>query len=119
MKKNEEDCIEIPLPNFDQIDVDGRYMEFGVEIKCNGIWRIHKNDKDDYFPSDFHAHRMDKPEKLDLYTGRVYSISDKNFMYTLPSKVMRFFRGEALARCKEGRIKDIFSEEISFTYLNN
>jgi len=50
-----------------------RFMSIAAEFKHKGKWRIHKNDRNKNFPSDFHAYQVDGPENLDLYTGDIYS----------------------------------------------
>ena len=61
-----------------------------VTCKRNGIWRLHKNDADDIFPSPFHAHNVDAPEVIDLQTGNVYNSSNKSRLYRMDEKSLRF-----------------------------
>jgi len=76
----------ITLQPEDQVRVRGRKIEDGHilqegdvvlivapivgerTISRGGIWRVYKNDPDTVFPSNFHAHHMEAPEVLDLYT---------------------------------------------------
>jgi len=78
--------IEFELPDFSEITENGQRMLLEKTVKHNGIWRIYKNAPDDIFPSDPHADRQDAPEKLNLYNGKVYDKSTKEFKYTLPKK---------------------------------
>ena len=56
-------------------------------VKVAGdIWRIHQNDPDEIFPSNFHAHNEIGSETLDLYTGRVFDPRTKQFKRKLPKK---------------------------------
>ncbi|WP_181308987.1 hypothetical protein [Rufibacter sp. XAAS-G3-1] len=101
----EEEFLEFEIPDYDEITTDGKRMLLEKQIKQNGIWKIHKNDPDDIFPSDPHADRRDEPEKLNLYTGDVYSKVTKKFLYTLPKKVMKYIYNQ-LMLCKEDTIKN-------------
>lgn len=89
---NNSEYFEIILPDdFEHIREDGACLEISYQFKHNnGIWRVHNNDPDDIFPSAFHADRVDKAEKLDLYTGSVYSKINKELLYNLPAKVMKY-----------------------------
>lgn len=114
MEKN--NYIEFQLPDFKNISDSGHYLEIAVQVKHNGIWRVHKNDPDDIFPSDFHADRVDAPEKLDLYTGNVYSKVNKLLIKNLPKKVMVYIYN-ALLKCKENNILEKLSQTNKFVYL--
>lgn len=58
-------------------------------LKSNGkIWRYHKNDPDDIFPSDFHAHNYEDGFLLDIYTGQVFDHNTKMYIGTLKKKNM-------------------------------
>jgi len=59
-------------------------------VKKDGIWRIHKSDPDNIFPSDPHADRVDAKEKLDLYTGEVFDKVTHDFLYKMSKKSMQF-----------------------------
>jgi hypothetical protein len=96
--------------------------EFGwpsiaVEIKRDGVWRVHQNDPDKYFPSDFHADRIDKPEKLDLYTGAIYSKSQGKYLRSMNRKVMRQIHSDLKARGK-GFLDAKLDNTDKFSYLN-
>lgn len=92
-------------------------MVLEVTVKHNGIWRVHKSDPDTVFPSDFHADRVDAPEKLDLYTGDVYSAVNGNRLRAEPKKAMRFIYRE-LQKSKENRIQGCLQKTDKFTFLN-
>jgi hypothetical protein len=50
----------------------GRFLFVEVWIRIWGEkWEIHKNDPD-YFPSDPHAHNVQRGWKMDLSSGRIY-----------------------------------------------
>ena len=56
-------------------------------VRRNGkSWRINKNDRDEIFPSDFHAHNLETGEKLDLYTGYLYNPVTKKLLWALHKK---------------------------------
>ncbi len=113
----ESDYEEIELPAYKEILDDGRRMFLEVTLKHNGIWRIHKSDPDTVFPSDFHADRLDAAEKLDLYTGDVYSAVNRSHLRTEPKKAMRFIF-QALQKSKEARIQSCLKQKGKFTYLD-
>ena len=109
--------IEFELPDFEEITPDGLRMLLEKTVKKNGIWRIHKSDPDDIFPSDPHGDRQDEPEKLDLYNGRVYDKRTRVYKYTLPKKVMKYIYQEIM-NCKEDLIRNkLKCNKSSITYL--
>ncbi|OFY48092.1 MAG: hypothetical protein A2W85_02680 [Bacteroidetes bacterium GWF2_41_31] len=109
--------IEFELPDFSEITIDGLRMLNEKQVKQNGIWRVHKNDPDNIFPSDPHADRVDGPEKLNLYNGNVYSSINMNFLYTMPKKAMKYIYNQ-LINCKEDEIKNkLILNKNSITYL--
>lgn len=113
-----ENYIQFELPDFSEITTDGKRMLLEKVVKHNGIWKIHKSDADDIFPSDPHADRTDEPEKLDLYNGNVYSKTNKQFLRILPKKAMIYIYNE-LIKCKEETIKNkLISRKAEITYLN-
>lgn len=109
--------IEFELPDFAEITPDGKRLLLEKTIRHKGVWRIHKSDSDDIFPSDPHADRQDKPEKLDLYTGNVYSKSTKKFIYQLPAKAMKYIYNQIM-NCNEDTIKQkLITKKDSISYL--
>jgi len=108
---------EFILPDFDDITEDGRQRLNERTVTHKGVWRVHKSDPDKIFPSDFHADRVDMPEKLDIYTGQVFSSLTRQFLYTLPPKAMRFIYRD-LSRSKEPEILNQLSQEMKFSFLN-
>lgn len=109
--------IEFELPDFAEITPEGFRMLLEKTVKHNGIWRIHKNDPDDIFPSDPHADRQDELEKLDLFNGKVYNKITKEHIYTLPKKAMKYIYQEIM-NCKEDLIKDkLKNNKAAITYL--
>jgi len=112
-----EDIIQFELPDFSEITENGQRMLLEKTVKHKGIWRIHKNDPDDVFPSDPHADRIDAPEKLDLYNGKVYDKTTKEYLYTLPKKAMKYIYNQIMS-CKEDMIKNkLISNSTLITYL--
>jgi len=110
--------FEFELPDFQEILGDGRRMLLEQQVKHNGIWRIHKADPDDIFPSDAHADRVDEPETVDLYNGNVYSKINKQFLYSLPKKAMKYIHAEIM-NCKEEEIKSkLRANRSMITYLS-
>jgi hypothetical protein len=63
-------------------------------VRRDGKWRIHANDSDDLFPSDFHAHHLETGEKLDLYTGYLYDPTTNKLLYALERKKWIYILGE-------------------------
>ncbi|HEY0977127.1 MAG TPA: hypothetical protein VGE21_06615 [Flavobacteriales bacterium] len=109
--------LEFQIPDFSEIEGGGKRLITEKTVRHNGIWRIHKSDPDNIFPSDPHADRVDEPEKLDLYTGAVYSSSTGQYLRTMPKKAMRLIYSE-LMRCKEVAITDKLKENRgAITYL--
>ena len=116
MTENEE-MIQFELPDFSEITATGQRMLLEKTVKHNGIWRIHKNDPDDIFPSDPHADRQDAPEKLNLYNGEVYNKTTKKYIYTLPNKAIKYIYNQIMS-CKEDIIKNkITANKALITYL--
>ncbi len=117
MDEREQTLLEFQLPDFAEITQDGQQMLLEKVVKHNGIWKINKYDPDIIFPSDPHADRVDAPEKLDLYTGDVYSKTNKQHLYTLPKKAMKFIYNQIMA-CKEDEIKNKLITNVKMiTYL--
>jgi hypothetical protein len=116
-ESKEQDYEEIELPDYRELTEDGRRMVLEVTVRHNGIWRVHKKDPDTVFPSEFHADRVDAAEKLDLYTGEVYSAVNRNRVRAEPKKAMRFIYRE-LQKSKEERIQSCLQKKAKFTYLN-
>lgn len=65
-----------------------------IQIKRNGIWIYHMYDKDDNFPSDFHAHNKELPEVLDIYTGNIYDKRTKKIVRKLSDKKLNYIRNQ-------------------------
>jgi hypothetical protein len=83
-----------PDATLEESDILGLFFPIRGEVtlKRNGqIWRAHKADPDDQFPSDFHAHNIAAPETLNLYTGVVYDARNRKYLKKLPKKVMQDF----------------------------
>ena len=61
----------------------------GATVKSDGnVWRVHPNDKDGNFPSDFHAHNIENGQVLDIYTGDIYDPGSKQILRKLSKTVM-------------------------------
>ncbi len=117
MDKKAQPLLEFQLPDFAEITQDGQQILLEKVVKHNGIWKINKYDPDTIFPSDPHADRVDAPEKLDLYTGAVYSKINKGHLYTLPKKAMKLIYNKIMA-CKEDEIKNkLIANASMITYL--
>jgi hypothetical protein len=109
--------IEFELPDFSEITENGQRLLLEKTVKHNGIWRFHKSDPDDIFPSDPHGDRVDAPEKLNIYNGYVYSLPDKKHIRTLPKKAMRYICNQLLSS-KEDEIKEkIKANKTQITYM--
>jgi hypothetical protein len=109
--------IDITLPDFSEITESGQRLLLEKTVKHNGIWRIHKSDPDDIFPSDPHGDRVDESEKLDLYNGNVYSLPDRIHVRTLPKKAMKYIYKEIM-KCKEVEITSkLTANQSLITYL--
>jgi len=112
-----EPIVEFEVPDFREITEDGARLLIEVRVKSNGVWFVHKSDPDNHFPSDFHADREDAPEKLDIYTGKVYDRRSKRCVRTMPRKAMLLIRGR-LEGCKEPEIQAKLSRTDRFSWLN-
>jgi len=78
-----------------------------VLIKSKGlIWVIHKNDKDP-FPSNPHAHCVDRNLKLDLSNGNCYR--NRKYITRIHSKDLVLIREKAL-KVFEGNLPPLSSE---------
>jgi hypothetical protein len=88
----------------------------GQKIKCVGVWEIHKNDKDP-FPNDPHGDRVDKPEKLDLYTGKVYDRATRKYLRKLPTKKMLQIYSKIMTYGEDNVIAKLKANEHQITYL--
>jgi hypothetical protein len=108
---------EVFIPDFREILDDGRRMSIAIQVKHNGKWRVHKSDADKNFPSDFHADRVDEAEKLDLYTGDVWSPITRKHLYVMPKKAMRYIFRE-LSKTKEENLQVLMADKSKFGYLN-
>ena len=79
-------------------------------VRRNGnAWRIHANDQDDIFPSDFHAHNIETGEILDLRTGLLYNPRTRQPLAALHRK--DFFA--ILSKLKESKEQSISSKSKS------
>lgn len=109
--------LEFELPDFAEITENGQRLLLEKTVKHNGIWRIHKSDPDNIFPSDPHGDRVDAREKLNLYNGFVYSLPDKIHVRTLPNKAMKYIYNQ-LMKCKEVEITGkLTANKNLITYL--
>jgi len=109
--------IEIQLPDFLEIIETGQGLLLEKTVRHNGIWRFHKCDPDDIFPSDPHGDRVDEPEKLNIYNGFVYSMPNKTHIRTLPKKAMIYICKQLLTS-KEDELKNKIKENKSLiTYM--
>jgi len=113
-----EEEVEIFVPDFRELLPDGRRISIAVTVKHNGKWRFHKSDPDTVFPSDFHGDRQDDAEKLDMYTGEVWSSKTNQRLYTMPEKAMRFIFAE-LERRKQDHFIAKMSDRAKFSYVKN
>ena len=116
--ENKSNFVEFDVWDAEHTFELGRFLSIAVEFKHHGKWRIHKNDPDKHFPSDFHADRVDAPEKLDLYTGDIYSRTTKEKTGRLKDKKMREVftdlqnRGEAF-------LDEKLCQREKFSFLKN
>ena len=70
-----ETFFEIELPDFTEITPDGQRLLLEKQVKHNGIWRIHKSDPDNVFPSDPHGDRVDGENKGKTSTYKDFASS--------------------------------------------
>jgi hypothetical protein len=112
----EEKTFEIEVPDFDEITDDGVRMLFEKTVRSNGVWRSHKLDPDCIFPSDFHAHRVDDAETLDIYTGQVYCPKTKTQVRTMPKKAMKYIYNQ-FSNSKEPEFIAKCANKKKFTFL--
>ena len=89
----------------------------GQRIKCgSGIWEVHLTDKDS-FPSNPHADRVDKPEKLNLYNGEVFSKINLKRVGKVHKKDMRIIHAEIMNRGEEKVIGKLKGNKHFITYM--
>lgn len=94
-------------------------IHVGQGVKSKGaIWRINKNDAD-FFPSDPHADRVDKPEKLDLYNGKVYNSKNRKHIRTLSGKEMNRIYADIILEGEQSVIDKLEKNKSRITYLTN
>ena len=67
----EEFSIVIPHNDQDILENGRVYIKLH-RIKAWRIWQFHSNDADPW-PSDPHGHDIENGDKLDIYTGEIYS----------------------------------------------
>lgn len=113
-----DEDVEIFVPDFRELLDDGRRMAIAVTVKHNGKWRFHKNDPDTLFPSNFHADRQDGAEKLDMYTGEVWSAKTNERLYRMPDKAMRYIFSQ-LQRQTKPHLDAKMSDRTKFSFLKN
>ena len=112
----EDKEFQFEIPDFDEITDDGLRMLLEKTVKSNGVWRSHKSDPDCIFPSDFHAHRVDKLETLDIYTGQVFCASSRKHLRTLPKKAMKYIH-KAFSTSKEPEFIAKCASKEKFSFL--
>ena len=62
----------------------------GVRFSTSGIrWEIHNKDDDIHWPSCPHMHAIEKPWKLDLYTGKYYNIKTGKLVGQIREKELK------------------------------
>jgi aconitate hydratase len=108
--------ILLPLDNNILNSKTGMERLYEQTVSNQGRWRIHKSDPDNLFPSDPHADRIDKPEKLDLYTGKVYN-KNMQYQYTLSDKAMQFIYYKIIKKGEENIIQKLIINKSQITYL--
>ena len=110
--------FEIELPDFNEITEDGQRLLLEKTVKRNGIWRFHKSDPDDMFPSDPHGDRVDGAEKLNIYNGYVYSLPNRSHLRNLPKKAMIYICKE-IFNSKEDELKNkIIANKSQLIYMD-
>jgi hypothetical protein len=61
-----------------------------VTARVNGnVWRMHQNDADKVFPSEFHAHNQAASEVVNLYDGLVYDARTRKLIRRMRNKELR------------------------------
>jgi len=108
--------FEIELPDPDELLEDGSRQLLERTYKRDGIWRVHLNDPDTVFPSDFHAHNQDAPQTLDVYTGEVYDPTTKRLVRTLRKKTMKYLH-QQLSSSNEDALKLKCAQAHLFSFL--
>lgn len=85
------DDLVITLPAANEVLPDGRLMLLEVTVKQRGNWRVHANDPDDLFPSDFHAHNLEDGTRLNLYTGDIFDKAGRAVVGRMRDRDILFF----------------------------
>jgi hypothetical protein len=107
------------VPPDDDIQEDGTAILKEYTVRHQGIWRVHQQDADDKWPSDFHAHNLDDGrEKLDIYTGEVYDIVSREKKYQLKGKAMRYIYAELRDCGNDAIAKKCTNDPDTFPYLD-
>ncbi len=116
MSENEFFSISLPLDKNIIDPIRGFERLDEQTVKHQGIWRIHKSDPDNVFPSDPHADRIDEPEKLNLYTGEVYN-KKQEYLYKLSKKAMQFIYNKIMSKGEPDVIQKLEANKARITYL--
>ena len=111
--------VKIPITNTKQDTCYSLVKKLaGQGVKSNGaIWRINKNDLDS-FPSDPHADRADKAEKLNLYNGEVFNSKNRKYLRTLSNKEMNRIYASIILDGEQSVIDKLEKNKKLITYLS-
>ncbi len=91
MSEMNSDEHTISLPSEKEVQPDGSTMLLEVTLNQRGRWRVHANDEDDLFPSDFHAHNLEDGTRLNLYTGDIFDQSGRVVVGRMREQDMLFY----------------------------
>ncbi len=78
-----------------------------ASVKMDGDhWRVHQNDPDDNWPSDFHAHNLTHHrETLNCYTGEIFDPTTRQFKRKYSGKQLRCLLNKLPERVKPKAIE--------------
>ncbi len=98
---SKEELIEITksFEHGDLIYTNKDFSFISFIVKCGGkIWKFHKYDKDDNFPSKLHGQNYEDKEKVDVYTGEVYDAINRQLKRKLSKRELTKIQGECKKR---------------------
>ena len=108
--------LTITIPDENDILENGKILLFAKIEKTQGIWKINASD-DDTWPSHPHAVRVDKPERLNLFDGTVYSPINREIKYFMSGKTMRLIYSMIKALGDKKIFEKIESHRSEISYL--
>jgi|TARA_B100001971_G_C18188204_1_gene536943 hypothetical protein len=98
---SKEELIEITksFQHGDMIYTNKDFSFMSFIVKCGGkVWKFHKYDPDDIFPSKLHGHNHEDKEKVDVYTGEVFDATTRQLKRKLGKQELNRIQEECRKR---------------------